>query len=292
MFFESSVGEPAACNNRMDAVREALVGAIRAGAPQYNAGAIDACAALYKSTARRMVETGVAPKLVAEALSSAASEADQQASASDAAWTMRRCFDAILDGRLDAAAAVPEGAKEVVLLDFESGLPPGGPRWSSMDDGVMGGLSTSSLSWDPVAQAAVFQGNLTTANNGGFASVRSEAWGGYAAMTGAAGIRLVVQGDGRTYKLSAKSDDGYDGVMYQRDFATRSDGSWDTLDLPFSSFRPNFRGRVVPDRPPITGAQVRQLGLMVSKVSDGGGVTQGFRTGAFRLGLRSIRAYF
>ena len=29
------------------------------------------------------------------------------------------------------------------------------------------------------------------------------------------GIRMVVQGDGRIYKLSAKSDDGFDGVMYQ-----------------------------------------------------------------------------
>jgi hypothetical protein len=29
------------------------------------------------------------------------------------------------------------------------------------------------------------------------------------------GVRMVVQGDGRVYKLSAKNDDGFDGVMYQ-----------------------------------------------------------------------------
>mmetsp|Transcript_20361 Transcript_20361/g.60544 ORF Transcript_20361/g.60544 Transcript_20361/m.60544 type:complete len:86 (-) Transcript_20361:27-284(-) len=35
--------------------------------------------------------------------------------------------------------------------------------------------------------------------------------------------------------------------------------------------------------------QVRQLGIMVSKFSDAGGLTPGFRTGPFRLALRSIR---
>ncbi len=57
---------------------------------------------------------------------------------------------------------------------------------------------------------------MTTANNGGFASIRSDSWAGYAAgFQQASGVRLVVRGDGRIYKLSAKQDDGYDGVMYQ-----------------------------------------------------------------------------
>lgn len=61
------------------------------------------------------------------------------------------------------------------------------------------------------------------------------------------------------------------------------------MDLSFDAFRPNFRGRVVPGRPPLRGSQVRQLGLMVSKFSDAGGLTPGFRTGPFRLALRSMR---
>ena len=103
---------------------------------------------------------------------------------------------------------------------------------------------------------------------------------------------MEVQGDGRVYKLSAKPEDGYDGIMYQRDFETTDDGQWRTVDLPFSSFNPNFRGRLVPGRPPLSGAQVRQLGLMVSKFSDAGGTTAGFRTGPFRLAVRSIRGFF
>ena len=73
---------------------------------------------------------------------------------------------------------------------------------------------------------------------------------------------------------------------------TLDDGQWQTVDLPFSGFKPNFRGRLVTGRPPLSGAQVRQLGLMVSKFSDTGGLTAGFRTGPFRLALRSIRGFF
>ena len=48
---------------------------------------------------------------------------------------------------------------ELTVLDFETGMPPGGPRWYSQDDVVMGGVSSSSMSWDPKSRAAVFQGD-------------------------------------------------------------------------------------------------------------------------------------
>jgi hypothetical protein len=83
--------------------------------------------------------------------------------------------------------------------------------------------------------------------------------------------------------------------MYQHDFSTtvpQPAGSWETIDLPFSNFKPNFRGRLVAGRPPLSGSQVRQLGLMVSKFSDTGGLTANFRTGSFRLGIQSIRPFF
>jgi hypothetical protein len=47
-------------------------------------------------------------------------------------------------------------------------------------------------------------GNVTSAFNGGFASVRSLPWAGWAELRRGAGVRLLVRGDGRTYKLNVK----------------------------------------------------------------------------------------
>lgn len=45
---------------------------------------------------------------------------------------------------------------------------------------------------------------MTTAFNGGFASVRSLPWAGWAALGRGGGVRMLVRGDGRTYKLNLK----------------------------------------------------------------------------------------
>lgn len=102
-------------------------------------------------------------------------------------------------------------------------------------------------------------------------------------------------------------DDGYDGVQYQVDFATQpllptlpnqgpassssSSGDWQTLDIPFSTFTPNFRGRPLAGQAPFQPARMRQLGLMVSKFASEGGTTPGFKSGPFRLAIRSIRGF-
>ena len=180
-----------------------------------------------------------------------------------------------------------------MVVDFSGGLPEA-PRFFVMDDVIMGGMSSSGLRYDAGAQAACFEGNVTTDGGGGFASVRSQAWGGFA-LGAARGVRLLVQGDGRVYKLNAKSDGDVDGIMYQHDFPTTSGGgddrAWQVVDLPFADFRPNFRGRMVPGRPPLRGDQVRQVGIMVSKFTDAGGVNPAFRSGRFRLAVKWIKGF-
>jgi hypothetical protein len=69
----------------------------------------------------------------------------------------------------------------------------------------MGGASSSRLGYSEAARALVFSGTVTTAFNGGFASVRSLPWPGWAALGGGQGVRMVVRGDGRTYKLNLKA---------------------------------------------------------------------------------------
>lgn len=55
--------------------------------------------------------------------------------------------------------------------------------------------------------------------------------------------------------LCLQGDDSYDGVQYQRDFAPQA-GQWQVVDLPWDSFKPNLRGQMIPNRPPIRGQQV------------------------------------
>jgi hypothetical protein len=74
---------------------------------------------------------------------------------------------------------------------------------------------------------------------------------------------LRVLGDGRVYKFTVRTDDGFDGVQYQVRFTPPAD-EWHEARLPVESFSATFRGRIVPGAPPLDPARVRALGLMIS----------------------------
>jgi len=132
--------------------------------------------------------------------------------------------------------------------------------WGAVDDRVMGGCSTSRLRHDPLGHA-VFEGTVKPDNNGGFASVRTQAmdWG----VQSASAYVLQVCGDGKRYKFNLRMDDRFDGVTYQAAFTT-APGGWTTVHLPVSAFSATFRGRAVPGALSLDPVRVRQLGLMVA----------------------------
>ena len=148
--------------------------------------------------------------------------------------------------------------------------------WSAVDDRVMGGASQSRLRHDDAGHA-VFEGTVSFANNGGFASVRSRPRD-FAAV-GAANFVLEVRGDGKCYKLSARTDDDLDGVSYQARFQTPAD-EWTVVRLPLSEFQPTYRGRSLPGAAPLDPVRIRQFGLVIADR----------QPGAFTLRLRSIHA--
>ena len=150
-------------------------------------------------------------------------------------------------------------------------------HWNAVDDVVMGGVSSSSLSASG-AGTAVFAGEVRLENRGGFASVRSKPreW----SLGGARGIALRVRGDGKTYKLNARTDDAFDGVTWQSAFET-SAGEWQTVHVAFEELEPRWRGRLVSDAAGLLPEQIRTLGLLIS---DG-------QAGPFRLELKWIAAW-
>ena len=190
---------------------------------------------------------------------------------------MRRFIGATLAGlALGTVAGAGDGTvtAERTLVDFaaaDSAL----SAWRAVDDVVMGGVSRSRIRRTEDG-TAVFEGDLSLENNGGFASVR--ALTGAMDLSGCDGVVVRVRGDGRRYRLRFRTDERFDGIAYQATFATTAD-EWTEAELPFAAFRPTFRGWEPPDAPPFDAGAIRQIGFMVA---DG-------QEGAFRLEIAWVR---
>jgi hypothetical protein len=144
------------------------------------------------------------------------------------------------------------------LLDFDD--PADAALWRPVDDVVMGGVSRSAFE-QAEAGVARFRGSVSLENFGGFASVRTPPrdWD----TAGATAFVLRVRGDGKTYKFTLRTGDGFDGIQYQLRFDAPA-GEWAEVRLPVRDFVATFRGRKVPFAPSLDAAKVRALGLMIS----------------------------
>ncbi len=143
------------------------------------------------------------------------------------------------------------------IVDFRKADP---TTWRPINDGVMGGLSQSRLT-ATAAGTALFTGNVSLENNGGFASVRADL--SCLDLSAYSGLLLRMRGDGHQYRLRLRCEHGFHDVAYQAGFETHA-GEWQTIALPFSDFKPSFRGRAVPDAPPLDVGRIRQLGFLIA----------------------------
>ena len=114
-------------------------------------------------------------------------------------------------------------------------------------------------------------------NNGGFASVRCQPMD--LGRKDVAAYLLEVCGDGKRYKLNLRTDNSFDGVNYQAQFHPPA-GIWTTCRLARADFLPSWRGKSVPDAPPLDNSWVRQIGLMIADRQEG----------PFALAVRSMAA--
>jgi monofunctional biosynthetic peptidoglycan transglycosylase len=149
-----------------------------------------------------------------------------------------------------------------ILFDF--GSKTNTANWQVVNDGVMGGLSSSRF--EPAEGTALFRGEVSLDNNGGFASVRSLP--ARHDLAGVGAFVLRVRGDGRRYKFTARMDASFDSAIYQATFTTRKD-EWMEHVLPLKDFVPTFRGRVLPGEPPLDPAGVTSVGFLISDKQEG-----------------------
>ena len=111
-------------------------------------------------------------------------------------------------------------------------------NWSIVNDGVMGGLSKGYL--ESTADYMLFKGTVSTANYGGFTSavLRFDP----VSVQPNQKVQLKLKGDGRSFQFRVKAD-SRESYSYITSFKTN--GDWQTITLPLSSFYPSFRGRTL-----------------------------------------------
>ena len=137
---------------------------------------------------------------------------------------------------------------------------------------------------------AIFTGNVSTDNNGGFVSVRTKNFNVPLDLSTYEGIRLRVKGDGQRYKFISRCEGKWDGLSYCFSFDTIAD-TWMTIDVPFNKLIPVFRAKTVKDAGKFDSSKVYSLQLMLSKFEYDGDLNPTFKKGAFSLEVESIKAY-
>jgi hypothetical protein len=174
-----------------------------------------------------------------------------------------------------------------LLFDFAHPSGEIGEIWGALDDVVMGGVSQSGIQLG--AAGALFSGTVSTANSGGFASVRTRNFEPAIDLSGFEGIELRVKGDGNRYKFMLRTETRWDGVAHCFSFDTEPD-TWMTVQIPFTEFVPVFRAKTVSDAA-IDPSRIHAMQLMLSKFEYDGALNPHFQPGFFQLQVQSIQAY-
>lgn len=160
--------------------------------------------------------------------------------------------------------------------------------WGALDDVVMGGVSQGSFF--KREQWAVFAGNVSTDNSGGFSSVRTKNFDPPFDFSGWRGMRMRVLGDGQRYKFILRNRGDWDSPAYIYGFDTLAD-EWIDVSVPFAEMVPTFRAKSVPDAPAFDPAHVYSIQLMLSKFEYDRRLNPEFVPGPFELGVREIGVY-
>ena len=152
---------------------------------------------------------------------------------------------------------------ENMILDFDNAQ--AGGKWQSVDDRIMGGCSQSLPAY--IENVGLrFTGTVSLENSGGFASIRSKPvnfdLGQYS------GLVLRLRGDGKTYKISLRTDLYFDGVSYQATFNTLK-GTWQEIFLPFETFTPTHHGIKLSTVAPIDTTRIKSFGLFIADHQEG-----------------------
>lgn len=150
------------------------------------------------------------------------------------------------------------------------------PGWEVVNDGVMGGVSSSKVA----TSSGVLQwsGRVRLENNGGFASTRSPAINKATNSALAAGtsIRLRLRGTATSFNVTLQAA----GTWFWAE-VTPSPTTWTTIDIPYARFLPRTRFGERINGAEYGGQPLTNIGVLISNG----------RAEAFRLDIDSIATW-
>ncbi len=130
-----------------------------------------------------------------------------------------------------APATAPSSPTSVL---FDGSATGAADEWAIVNDGVMGGLSSSSVT--DSADGVEFTGSVSLDNNGGFASIRN-LFDEVVDLAGFSDLVIEAAGDGKTYVVELRTDEN--DVSYWQRFTPTSDTA--PYTLPLDAFAPHSR---------------------------------------------------
>lgn len=148
---------------------------------------------------------------------------------------------------------------EIIIFDFNKTCKIN--SWKTINDGVMGGVSTSSMSLNE-ENKGVFSGTVSTENNGGFAMVRLPV--SIFLNENSKKIKLRVKGDGKQYQFRIKSTDDQKH-RHVKSFNTTND--WETITLDLNDFEPFFRGNRLR-RSNFSSDKIKEIAILIGNKRD------------------------
>lgn len=157
----------------------------------------------------------------------------------------------------------------LVIFDFNTDSKQS--QWEIVNDNVMGGKSTGSVSF-ATDGTAVFEGRISLENNGGFASLRFDP--GSIDIEKYERIVLLVNSHGKPFQFRAKRDQN-GAHSYISYFTTAEE--WQKVEIPLQNLYPSYRGRKL-SKPNFSGRQLEEIGFLFGNK----------KAEAFRLEIRRI----
>lgn len=115
------------------------------------------------------------------------------------------------------------------MIDF--GEKSGGQDWRALNDGVMGGMSDGVISF--TESSLVFNGSISFANNGGFASFRNP-FGEYD-LSKFEKIGIRYKAKGQSFGFTLETESIWFRPYYKSIFASPTE-EWEIVEIPLEEF--------------------------------------------------------